>query len=117
MRKIVLGLLVCALLFFVGSEGLHAHSLAPGSVIHIVQWGENLTRIAQRYGTSIQAIVQVNGLVNPNRIYVGQRLVIPTAGRRLTGDSRMNCVKAIFSHLECLLNKRKIELFKASYGS
>ena len=49
-----------------------------GSVIHIVRWGENLTTIAARYGVTVQAIVQANGLANPNWIYVGQRLVIPT---------------------------------------
>jgi LysM repeat protein len=49
-------------------------------VIHIVQWGENLTSIAQRYGTSIQAIVETNGLFNPNRIYAGQRLLIRVGG-------------------------------------
>jgi LysM repeat protein len=49
-------------------------------VIHVVQWGENLTGIARRHGTTIQAIVQANGLTNPNRIYAGQRLLIPVAG-------------------------------------
>jgi LysM repeat protein len=49
-------------------------------VIHVVQWGENLTGIARRHGTTIQAIVQANGLANPNRIYAGQRLLIPVAG-------------------------------------
>ncbi len=48
-----------------------------GPVIHIVQWGENLTSISKRYGVSIQDIVAANHLANPNRIYVGQRLVIP----------------------------------------
>ena len=50
MRKTVLGILVFALLFLSGSETLYAHSLVSSSVIHIVQWGENLTGIAQRYG-------------------------------------------------------------------
>lgn len=48
--------------------------------IHVVQRGENLTRIAIRYGTTVQAIVRANGLRNPNLIYVGQRLVIPWGG-------------------------------------
>ncbi len=49
------------------------------SLIHLVQWGENLTLIARRYGVSITSIVQANGLGNPNFVYVGQRLVIPSA--------------------------------------
>ena len=45
--------------------------------MHIVQRGENLFRIALRYGVSVDAMVQANGLSNPNQIYAGQALVIP----------------------------------------
>jgi len=44
-----------------------------------VQRGENLYRIATRYGTTVQAIMNANGLRNANLIYVGQRLTIPTS--------------------------------------
>lgn len=44
---------------------------------HIVRWGEDLTKIAWRYGTTVWAIAQANGIWNPNFIYVGQRLTIP----------------------------------------
>jgi LysM repeat protein len=47
---------------------------------HVVQRGENLSRIAARYGTTVQAIMNANGLRNPNFIYVGQRLAIPGSG-------------------------------------
>lgn len=47
------------------------------SGVHIVQRGENLYRIAVRYGTTVQALAAANGIVNTSRIYVGQRLVIP----------------------------------------
>lgn len=49
----------------------------PGQHIHIVQPGETLYRIARYYGTTVQAIAALNGIFNPNLIYVGQRLVIP----------------------------------------
>lgn len=45
--------------------------------VHIVQPGETLTRIAARYGVTVQQIAAANGIVNPSLIYVGQRLVIP----------------------------------------
>ncbi|MEZ4770776.1 MAG: LysM peptidoglycan-binding domain-containing protein [Caldilineales bacterium] len=48
--------------------------------VHIVQRGENLSMIAQRYGVSPAALAQANGISNPNLIYTGQRLVIPGAG-------------------------------------
>jgi LysM repeat protein len=48
-----------------------------GQVTYTVVAGDNLTRIAARFGTTVNAIVQANGIVNPNLIYVGQVLVIP----------------------------------------
>ena len=53
------------------------HSPTAGPIIHVVQRGETLYGIAARYGTTVSAIVAANRLTNPNRIYVGQRLVIP----------------------------------------
>ena len=46
---------------------------------HIVQPGENLLRIALRYGTTTQAIAYANNLPNDWLIYPGQRLNIPSA--------------------------------------
>ncbi len=48
--------------------------------VHVVQRGETLYSIARRYGTSVTAIVQTNGLRNANFIWVGQRLAIPGSG-------------------------------------
>ncbi|MBI5930918.1 MAG: LysM peptidoglycan-binding domain-containing protein [Chloroflexi bacterium] len=44
---------------------------------HVVQQGENLYRIALRYGVSMSALITLNGITNPNVIYVGQVLRIP----------------------------------------
>lgn len=44
---------------------------------HTVVWGENLYRIALRYGVSMWAIAEVNGITNLNLIYAGQVLCIP----------------------------------------
>lgn len=46
--------------------------------IHVVQRGENLWLISQRYGVTISAIATANQLSDPNRLAVGQALVIPT---------------------------------------
>lgn len=42
--------------------------------------GDTLSRIARRFGTTVQAIVQANGIVNPNRIFAGQVFWIPSGG-------------------------------------
>jgi LysM repeat protein len=52
--------------------------------VHVVQRGEHLTSIANRYGTTPQAIASANNLVNTNLIYVGQRLTIPGGGSAST---------------------------------
>lgn len=47
--------------------------------VHVVQRGETLGRIAQRYGTTVSRLVALNGIANPNLIRVGQRLRLPPA--------------------------------------
>jgi LysM repeat protein len=47
---------------------------------HIVQPGETLFRIALRYGVSVRALAVTNGITNPQLIYPGQVLVMPTGG-------------------------------------
>jgi LysM repeat protein len=49
---------------------------AAQSTEYVVQYGDTLYRIALRFGTTVQAIADANGITNPNLIYVGQRLVI-----------------------------------------
>ncbi|MEM9953448.1 MAG: LysM peptidoglycan-binding domain-containing protein [Chloroflexota bacterium] len=46
-------------------------------IIHVVQSGENLFRIALRYGVSLSSIAEANGISNPALIFVGQQLTIP----------------------------------------
>lgn len=48
-----------------------------GSATHQVQRGDTLSGIAGQYGTTVQALMQVNGIRDPNYIYAGQRLMIP----------------------------------------
>jgi len=51
-----------------------------GSTTYYVKPGDTLSGIAWRYGTTVQAIMAVNGLTNPHYIFVGQQLIIPVAG-------------------------------------
>jgi LysM repeat protein len=44
---------------------------------HVVRRGETLFSIAVRYGVTIRQIVAANDIRNSNRIYPGQRLIIP----------------------------------------
>jgi LysM repeat protein len=47
--------------------------------VYVVRRGDTLYSIARRHGTTVQAIMNANGLRNGNFIWVGQRLTIPGA--------------------------------------
>ena len=51
----------------------------PGGGVHVVQRGETLASIAARYGVSVAALVQINGLRNADFIWVGQQLSVPAS--------------------------------------
>ena len=44
---------------------------------YTVRYGDTLSGIAARHGTTTQAIMQANGIWNPNHIFAGQVLYIP----------------------------------------
>jgi murein DD-endopeptidase MepM/ murein hydrolase activator NlpD len=48
-----------------------------GSYTHVIESGESLYTIARRYDVTAQAIVQANGMSSPDKIFVGQRVIIP----------------------------------------
>ncbi len=49
----------------------------PTSAIYQIQKGDTLKTIADKFGVSVNAIVEINGLSDPNAIDVGQTLLIP----------------------------------------
>lgn len=48
--------------------------VATTSQTHVVQYGENLSSIAAKYGTTWQELARINALSNPDMIYSGQSL-------------------------------------------
>lgn len=49
------------------------------SASYTVQPGDTLAEIARRFGTTVDVLVQANGIADPDRIAVGQELQIPPA--------------------------------------
>lgn len=49
----------------------------PVQTTYVVQQGDTLAAIAQRFGTTVQALQAANGIADPDEIFVGQVLVIP----------------------------------------
>lgn len=60
-----------------------ASSSAPytgPTTTHVVEQGQELGLIAKMYNVSMQDIVAINQLDNPDLLYVGEKLIIPAAG-------------------------------------
>jgi len=49
-------------------------------LIYVVRAGDTLWDISRRHGVTVQAVVAVNGLADPDSIVIGQRLIIPAEG-------------------------------------
>ena len=64
-----------------------------GPRIHVVQPGENLFRIALYYGMTWKALAAANGIVNPDLIYAGQRLIIPAEVSAIPAEERVHVVQ------------------------
>lgn len=52
-------------------------TLTPTPVLHTVQGGESLLTIATQYAVSVAALQDVNGILDPRTLQVGQQLIIP----------------------------------------
>lgn len=76
-RWLSIALIIAVLVLLIG---IVPTSASPNEldIVHIVQRGETLSAIAVRYGVNMWTIARANNIANPNRIYVGQRLIIPT---------------------------------------
>ncbi len=53
----------------------------PCSTYYTIQWGDTLSSIAWRYGTTVWAIMSANNIYNPNYIYAGMILYIPCGSK------------------------------------
>jgi LysM repeat protein len=79
-----------------------AQSLSPApqtiynfDCVHVVQYGEDLFRIALNYGTTVTALAQANNLANPGLIYAGESLRVP-CGPVPTTPPPQTCVRATY---------------------
>ena len=53
---------------------------AGAQTVVTVEAGDSLSAIAIEHGTTVNALMAANGITDPDRVYMGQRLVIPGVG-------------------------------------
>ena len=63
-----------------------APSPSPQYITYVIQPGDTLSGIAQRYGTTVSTLTQLNGISDPDKIYAGNTLKVPENGTG-TGSS------------------------------
>lgn len=56
-------------------------SLPVGSRLYIVRSGDTLYSISLNHGLTIEDLIEANDLLEPDRLEVGQEIVIPSGGR------------------------------------
>ncbi len=64
---------------------------------YIVQLGDTLSGIAQKYNTTYKVLASINNISNPNLIYPGQKIILPTGSPSIggnTGNSSYYIVKS-----------------------
>lgn len=62
------------------AESTRPEPVDSAQLYHVVRWGETLSSIAQRYGVTLEALMQANGLLSPDFVYAGQGLIVPGEG-------------------------------------
>jgi LysM repeat protein len=67
--------------------GSPAPTTSGPTTTYVVQRGDTLGVIAARHGTTVNELARLNGLMNPNLIYVGQVLKVPGSGATPTPSS------------------------------
>jgi lipoprotein-anchoring transpeptidase ErfK/SrfK len=61
-------------------EDLTSENYTGETTAHVVERGQELGLIAQMYDVSMQDIISLNNISDPDLLYIGQELTIPAAG-------------------------------------
>jgi lipoprotein-anchoring transpeptidase ErfK/SrfK len=72
-------------LLLVSFSAIPVHAASSGA--YVVQWGDTLTKIANRHGVSVSQLARANGLKWNSWVYAGQRLTIPGRSSSASSDT------------------------------
>ncbi len=96
-------------------------TVAPGTdanqETYTVQRGDNLTQIAARFGMTVAALSQLNGIANPSQIYVGQVLRLTGTAPAPTGAGKLIVVDLSDQHMWAYEGDQLVYSFVVSTGA
>lgn len=81
-RRLIAIITISICLLLVLASTAHAQNST-----HRVRVGETLGTIAAKYGTTVSTLSSTNGISNPNHIYVGQLLTIPSGSQSSSSNN------------------------------
>ena len=79
---------------------LTTSALSAEQVVHTVSKGDTLYGISRRYSVSIDDLVRANEILEPGRLSVGMRLVIPSGYEVVKGDTLYGIARAYDTTVE-----------------
>lgn len=65
-------------------------------VIYTVVWGDTLSSIAKKYGTTVSILAKLNNISNPNYIVVGQKLIVSGSAATYTSNTSSKAIIKVF---------------------
>jgi len=93
-------------------------SSSSSSNTYTVVSGDSLSKIAQKFGTTYQEIAKLNGISDPNKISVGQVLIIPRSSSTTSSVSNTTSSSNVSTSTIQVKNSNKIsEALKKSQWS
>lgn len=79
--------------------------------IYVVVKGDTLTKIANQFGSTVQAIANANNIANVNLINIGQRLVIPESNTPVSKTKTITANSGLILRTGATKNSGRIEAY------
>lgn len=73
----------------------------PTPFTYIIQAGDTMGALAQKFGVSLDALIAANPSISPNAMPVGATLYIPTDKNNPTGESTPTPVPFLITQIDC----------------
>jgi murein DD-endopeptidase MepM/ murein hydrolase activator NlpD len=101
-------ILICLLVFFACSLSI----IQAQNIIYTIQKGDNLIQIAEKYNCSLEKIIKLNKINNPNKITIGDKLRIPSSMKKYIvkkGDTLTKIAETYNISIENLTSTNEIK--------